>query len=212
MADVINYTSTVDISDVNDEIWFDIINRTITPKNPESIEDALVQNDANSRNFGFMIQRHFEDVDLSTKKIRVHYVNSLNMHDIGDTHSMEIVGDNQDVIVFRWKITDKVCIEAGTLKFAVEFYDDAGYELYSKSTTINITEGIYTIGEIPEPDDWYKTFKKELADMRQQIDSFENEVLDYATLIDQTTGVGYKLYVSDGKLMLAEIALEESEV
>lgn len=178
------YEPTIDISDVDDGIWFDIINRTITPKKPDSIEDALVQNDANSRNFGFMIQRYFENEDLSTKKFRIHYINSVNMHDVCEAHSVSVVGVDANVVSFRWKITNKVCIEAGTLKFAVEIYDDNGYEWYSKSTTINIIEGIYTVGEIPEPDDWYVTFKREIADMQDQISKITNGKSAYEVAVD----------------------------
>lgn len=173
MADITNYTPTVDVSDVNDEVWFDIINRTITPKNPDAIEDILVQNDANSRNFGFMIQRYFEEEDLSTKQIRIHYVNSLNMHDIAEAHSIEIVGNSQDVLSFKWLVGNKACVEAGAMKFAVEFYDNEGYELYTKAITVNITEGIYVAGEIPNPDDWYVTFKREL----NELSNMYNEII-----------------------------------
>jgi exopolysaccharide biosynthesis protein len=168
-----DYEPIISVTDANDEVWFNIINRTITPQNATSIEDVLVQNDSNSRNFGFHIQRYFENEDLSTKKIRIHYVNSLNLHDIAEAHSVETVGDNENILSFKWLIDEKVCIEAGTLKFAVEFYDDDGYELNTKSITINITEGLYVTGEIPEPDNWYKTFKKELADMQQQINEIK---------------------------------------
>ena len=167
----VDYEPSVDIQDVNDEIWFDIINRTITPKEGQDLKDVLVQNDANSRNFGFMIQRYFEDDDLSTKNIRVHYVNSLNQHDISAVHSINIVGTNSDVLSFMWLVGNKVCIETGNVQFAIEFYDDDGYELYTKPTMVKIEQGIYTVGEIPEPDDWYKLFKQELLDIQNNIDA-----------------------------------------
>lgn len=167
----VDYEPSVDIQDANDEIWFDIINRTITPKEGQDLKDVLVQNDANSRNFGFMIQRYFEDDDLSTKNIRVHYVNSLNQHDISAVHSINIVGTNSDVLSFMWLVGNKVCVETGNVQFAIEFYDDDGYELYTKPTMVKIEQGIYTVGEIPEPDDWYKLFKKELLDIQNNIDA-----------------------------------------
>lgn len=157
----IDYPETIDIQDANDEIWFDIINRTITPKEGQVLKDILVQNDANSRNFGFMIQRYFENVDLFTKSIRIHYVNSLNQHDSNIAHSVKIVSDNEDVISFMWLITDKVCIETGNVEFAVEFFDTDGYDWFTKPTKVTVEQGIYTIGEITVPDDWYKIIRDE---------------------------------------------------
>lgn len=155
---VIDYPNSVDIQEVNDEIWFDIINRTITLKEGQSVKDILVQNDANSRNFGFMIQRYFEMEDLSTKNIRIHYVNSLNQSDFAEAHSIEIVGDNEDVLSFQWLISAKVCLEIGNVKFAIEFWDNDGYALFTTPMMITVSESVYSFGTIPDPeDDWYKS-------------------------------------------------------
>lgn len=154
---LIDYPNSVDIQEVNDEIWFDIINRTITLKEGYSQEDILVQNDANSRNFGFMIQRHFELTDLSEKKIRIHYVNSLGEHDYEYAHSIQVVGTNEDVLSFQWKVGSKVCLEIGNVEFAVEFYDDDGYALFTTPMMITISKSVCTFGNIPEPSGgWYE--------------------------------------------------------
>ena len=153
----IDYPNSVDIQEVNDEIWFDIINRTITLKEGYSQEDILVQNDANSRNFGFMIQRYFELEDLSEKKIKIHYVNSLGQHDYEPAHSIEIVGTNDDVLSFQWKVGSKVCLEVGNVEFAIEFYDDNGYALFTTPMMITISKSVCTFGNIPEPEGgWYE--------------------------------------------------------
>lgn len=167
----IDYPNPIDIQDVNDEIWFEIINRTITLKEGSSAEDILVQNDANSRNFGFVIQRYFENEDLSTKKIKVHYVNSLGQHDCDELHSIEVVGDNDDVISFMWLVSKEVCVEAGNIEFAIEFYDDNGYDWFTKPTQLSVSQGIYTIGEIDTSSDWYKIFRDSKLDKDQGVEN-----------------------------------------
>ena len=167
----IDYPNPIDIQDVNDEIWFDIINRTITLKEGYSSEDILVQNDANSRNLGFVIQRYFENEDLSTKKIKIHYINSLGQHDCDDIHSQEIVGDNDDVLSFMWLVSKEVCVEAGNIEFAIEFYNDDGYDWFTKPTQLSVSQGIYTIGEIDTSDDWYKIFRDSKLDKNQGVEN-----------------------------------------
>lgn len=175
----IDFEEEVNITDVYDEIWFNIINRTITPKDDTKMQDVLVQNDANSRNLCFMIQRYFEDEDLSEKNIRIHFVNSLNQHDYSDAHTIEICGIDDDVLSFKWLVDNKVCRETGNVKFAIEFYDSTtGYELFTKPTIIQVEEGIYTVGEMQENVDWYQTLRNEVADLKQQVEDLENAGID----------------------------------
>ena len=175
----IDYPNSIDVQEVNDEIWFDIINRTITLKEGQSIQDILVQNDANSRNFGFMIQRYFENEDLSTKNIRIHYVNSLNQHDFAFAHSIEVVGENKDVLSFQWLISAKVCLEVGNVQFAIEFYDENGYALFTTPAMVSVSKGVYTLGSIPDPDyDWVKSFAESMAgkeDKRNRVKEISND-------------------------------------
>lgn len=183
----IDYPESVDIQDLNDEVWFDIVNRTVTPKESKMLDDVLVQNDANSRNFGFMIQRYFENIDLSTKSIRIHYVNSLNEHDKSNAHSIKIVGGNQDVISFMWLIEDKVCIETGNVEFAIEFYDTDGFSWFTKPTNIKVTQGIYTVGEIVAPEDWYKILRNECDDKLDKNQGADNK--DKVMVVDENGNV-----------------------
>ena len=149
----IDYEFLTSVTDINDEVWFEIKNRTITPLNKESIIDVLVQSDGNSRNFGFFIQRYFENEDLSTKRIRIHYINSLNQHDMSSAHSIQVVCVEKDVVSFKWLISKKVCLESGDMKFAVEFYDDdEEYQLFTKPTTVHIVEGLDDYVQIEEPE------------------------------------------------------------
>ena len=174
----IDYPETINIQDVNDEIWFDIINRTITPKIQQISEDILVQNDANSRNLGFMIQRYFENEDLSKKRIRIHYVNSLNQHDVASAHSIKVVGDVEEVVSFQWLISDKVCAEGGNIQFAIEFYNDnEEYRLFTKPTVIGVTKGICTVGEFIEPEsDWFKEYSSRMNILESNMKSFNEAV------------------------------------
>ena len=174
----IDYEFLTSVVDVNDEVWFEIQNRTITPLNKEGIIDALVQNDANSRNFGFYIQRYFEDEDLSTKRIRIHYVNSLNQHDMVSAHSINVVGDEQDVVSFKWLISKKVCLESGNMKFAIEFYnDDESYQLFTKTTYVNIVEGLDDYIQIEEPEsDWLNEYSTRMNKLESYVKGFEDAV------------------------------------
>lgn len=174
----IDYPNSVDIQEINDEIWFDIINRTIILKDGYSQQDMLVQNDANSRNLGFMIQRYFESEDLSTKRIRIHYVNSLNQHDIASAHSIEVVGDEEDVISFQWLISDKVCAEGGNIQFAIEFYNNTEtYRLFTKPITIGVEKGICTVGEFIEPEsDWFKEYSSRMNVLESRMDEIDEAI------------------------------------
>ena len=174
----IDYPNSVDIQELNDEIWFDIINRSIVLKDGYSQTDMLVQNDANSRNLGFMIQRYFEGEDLSTKRIRIHYVNSLNQHDVASAHSIEVVGESEDVISFQWLVSDKVCAEGGNVQFAIEFYNDSEkYRWFTKPTSIGIEKGICTVGEFIEPEsDWFREYSARMNILEANMKSFNQAV------------------------------------
>ena len=174
----IDYEFLTSVTDINDEVWFEINNRTITPLNKESIIDVLVQNDGNSRNFGFFIQRHFENEDLSTKRIRIHYINSLNQHDMTSAHSIETVGLEQDIVSFKWLVSKKVCLESGDVKFAIEFYDDdESYQLFTKPTTIHIVEGLDDYVQITEPDsDWLGEYSTRMNKLESYVKGFKDAV------------------------------------
>ena len=174
----IDYEFLTSVTDINDEVWFEIKNRTITPLNKESIIDVLVQSDGNSRNFGFFIQRYFENEDLSTKRIRIHYINSLNQHDMSSAHSIEVVGVEKDVVSFKWLISKKVCLESGDMKFAVEFYDDdEEYQLFTKPTTVHIVEGLDDYIQIEEPEsDWLNEYSTRMNKLESYVKGFEDAV------------------------------------
>lgn len=185
----IDYPNSVDVQEVNDEIWFDIINRTITLKEGQSIQDVLVHNDANSRNFGFMIQRYFEAEDLSTKNIRIHYINSLNQSDFAEAHSIEIVGDNEDVLSFQWLIGAKVCLEVGNVSFAIEFWDDSGYALFTTPMKVSISESIDSFSTIPDPEEnWYESL---IAKIKNTEDDLQDYVDNKLANVDTTEIYSY---------------------
>lgn len=184
----IDYPNSVDIQEVNDEIWFDIINRAITLKEGQDIQDILVQNDAKSRNFGFMIQRYFEMEDLSTKNIRIHYVNSLNQSDFAEAHTIELVGENEDILSFQWLISAKVCLEVGNVKFAIEFWDDDGYALFTTPMMVTVSESVYSFGTIPDPEEtWYKKLLESIAQLDERLVLLED---DYTQALKLLGGAG----------------------
>ena len=174
----INYEPIISVTDVNDEVWFDIVNRTILPKNEENIEDALVKNDKNSRNFGFHIQRYFEDEDLSTKKIRIHYVNSLGQPDIASAHSIGIIDSDEEVLSFKWLVGKKACLEGGDMKFAIEFYNTTEtYSLFTKPIVISVAEGIDNDISIIEPEyEWFSEYSARMNVLEENMESFNRAV------------------------------------
>ena len=174
----INYEPIISVTDVNDEVWFNIINRTIVPQDKESIVDALVKNDKNSRNFGFHIQRYFEDEDLSTKRIRVHYVNSLGQADISSASSIKVADNVDEVLTFKWIVSKNACLESGEMQFSIEFYNtDETYSLCTKPITINVAEGIDGIRTTEPESEWFSEYSARLNILEDNMNSF-NEAVD----------------------------------
>lgn len=91
---------------------------------------VTVENDTNAETIYFAINRYFDDVDLSTKKILIKYQNSIGelyYDDAIDIHIETI--DGIEKVVFGWKITQFATMVSGVLMIQIMIYsyNDDGY-------------------------------------------------------------------------------------
>lgn len=141
------------VEDLDDTIIFDIINRSVFVRD---YKDIVVKEDANSRNIHFRIQRYFEDTDLSTKTIKIFYVNASGNADFSFVHDIEVT---EDELRFQWLISSKVCLKEGAVKFKVNFSSDDGYDWNSLQGNLFVSDSLSEYGSIPEPgNDWYDSW------------------------------------------------------
>lgn len=98
---------------------FIIDNRSINV--PVGIQDIAISGDTNSRTLEFTIERFFDGVDLTTKKVQVNYTNAEKL--TGSTQC--VIGTvDTEYFTFKWTIGSATLYSAGKVYFAVEFYEE----------------------------------------------------------------------------------------
>ena len=163
----------------DDYIWFAIDDRNIrllgkpifNNKNEqiriEYPEDFLVQGDNYSRTFCFVLQRYYEDIDLSTCTAKLHF----NLPESGQMYYPQaenlIIHSLENVCYFICKLPQQISLIPGEISFSVCIYKNST-RIRTKSYIFNVPATTIASGEsdIEEPElDWKENIEAKVTEL-----------------------------------------------
>lgn len=195
-----------DVYNTDERFVIDPSKRTITQK---SGKNKLIRGDHNSECFAFEIPRYVDGHDMSLcNSVKIHYINqSSNKSDTStgpyEVRDLTVNPDDNETVIFSWKISRNVTKYAGTVNFSVEFRCTSGSIVeYEWNTDIfnSITISDRIINDSSE-------IVEEYVDILEQ---WRNELVaaggsNASVFIDTETGKSYKLSVVNGSLTMSEV-------
>lgn len=176
LENIQNNTAIMDeiVPGVPELIEIDLNSRTITL--PSAFKDFLsVETDHYSETVYFIVDRYFDDIDLSKKTIVIEYINAAGESRIfpvcwRDTKTYK--DDNK--MLFAWSLSGDATRAAGQIQFAVKFYSLEynkelaqyyyTYNLATQVCTGNILHGIENAEAIEDQYGYTDDVVKELFD------------------------------------------------
>ncbi|MBR1445009.1 MAG: hypothetical protein IJ583_15930, partial [Firmicutes bacterium] len=147
MDELKNLTINADIDEI-----FAINNKEIAP--PKEYSDVVVMGDNKSNSLFFKINRYIDGVDLLGKTFQIFYVNADNYSDIVP---VDKIIENDDCIIFSWKLDSNVTHSAGKVQFIVRI-SSANYVWKSKPSSIDVVE---TLDDTINPNNYESTWAEE---------------------------------------------------
>lgn len=145
-----------------------------------------VVGDCNSEMVSFLVPKFIDSHNIfecSEKKI---FWKNKEAFTEGESDAFEVVESDEDHLKIQWLISDKIAANAGEITFALQIsdYDEDGTLIYRWKTIDG--EGI----------------RIESTQFGESV----NETIQksFVKLVDQTTGEKYKLYVTNGKLLMGK--------
>jgi hypothetical protein len=145
---------TVEDITTSDYTTFTVTNRIINiPLNTF----MTIEGDSNSRIIRFEFNRYFDGLDLSTKDVRVRYINALNQSGytvISDT-TIEV-----STLSFLWTVPSNVSVADGIVSIQVDYYDLVGtdviYRWQTLSTSLEVIKTLEVGADATSPDYTYQ--------------------------------------------------------
>ncbi len=142
-----------------EKLCFQIFNRTITIDT--TIKHIVVQGDTNSRRITFELARYFDEIDLSTKQMRVYYINAEKKFGTTPIESFSISEEDESRLFVTWLVEGGLTTAAGDIAFALDFYevDADDFIIYRWQTTaahFNVAKAISALEGATEPDYRYQ--------------------------------------------------------
>lgn len=140
---------------ISTELFFKVYNRTI--EIGTGVKDIVVQGDTNSRKLTFELDRYFDDIDLSTKSIRIYYINADGKFGYFPIDNAAINPTDEEKMTIVWVMDGTVTAKDGNVSFAIDFYetDGDGVIVYRWQTTaahFNIEKAIAALEAAQDPD------------------------------------------------------------
>ena len=189
--DITDYSSTESHIVVNAD-------RTITV--PDELKSIAVQYDNNVETVTFDCPRYWDEHDFSTMNIYINYMRSDGHR--GQYHAKNVSIDDSDksMIHFEWTVSNDATLSSGKLSFLVcikNLETDIQPHWNSRlNQDLTVAPGMELYDQEAEqsPD--------VIEMMLVRLDNLERA--NAIVLIDQNTGIDYKLYVVNSKLMITE--------
>lgn len=167
-------------------------------------EQISIKGESLSQYILFKINRYYDGIDLTEKKIRIHYELSDGAGSEDDAINVRY---NDTDIKFGWAIPEYATRNAGTIKVFIWVYGTApngeDYILKTKTLDYEILDS-QNIGEgIVQPDEnWYTSFVRQITVYVEQAKASENKAkqsetnakasetktLEYKNSVEQTVG------------------------
>lgn len=135
------------VIDGDNHFIIDAITRAVT--NAESKKTILMQNDHNSEQFTFEINKLVEGHDMTLcNKVEVHYINedsnkknkNVGVYEVTDMRESE---EDPDRLIFSWLVSENATLYAGSLRFLIVFSCiEKGDVTYRWNTNVNASISI----------------------------------------------------------------------
>lgn len=158
---LLSLATTLDSS--QNEIMIPITNRDINI--PLDLEDIVVQGDVNSRVIIFTLPRYFDNVDLSKKTLKIHFIFKDKTQGYDNLTNI-IIDESLDIFTCQWKMSKEATIKNGELSFLIEASEQDSenriiYRWQTKPAIITIETGISGVSYISyTPDKHLRNFIK----------------------------------------------------
>lgn len=176
------------VSDTEEAIIVNVATRDFTlPKGFQPIIGVV--GDKNSEVVSFKIDRYIDSHDISECAVhRVYWKNEeAGTKGHFDIEDIKLTETDENTVLLGWLIDDDVTASPGEISFSLRFedYDEDGQCTYR----------------------WNTFYGGDLIILENDVDDEEEPTTirkSYVALTDQTTGEKFKVYVSNGKLMMEE--------
>lgn len=140
-----------DNGEYTDDMIFEI--DYVTKKLQAVKDQTMVSGENRSQFIRFVVDRYYDGIDLSTKRIQIIYLTEAGHSDINPAVCVE---RNDEQIRFGWIVPGAACYNVGTLAFSVEFVGD-DYTLKTRTCEVEVFDGLNGGEVIPVPEEkvWY---------------------------------------------------------
>lgn len=136
---------------------------------------SSIQGEAISQYVEFIMPRYYDNIDLSTKSLSIHY----EMDEAGSEVAPINVYKSQDHIKFGWLVPANATLKEGILSFGVWARGYVGGEEYvwkSRTSSYRIEKSLIIGSGIPQPDeDWYLQFVRQMDGKVSQASQFADD-------------------------------------
>ena len=189
--------SSIDFSnDLNDLVIFYIDKKEIHYlKEEDKNKDLLVKGDSLSRKFCFIIQKYFEDMDMSTTYPSIlftngnvqHFSSKYSSYDRSETgyfsnwfglESGTEELQNEKFIYFIWTVIPEFSLENGRNSLSILLKTDNNYRFITKPVEVKVADTL-TIIDMPnipseEEGDKFADLDQAIIDIRQSLNEKQN--------------------------------------
>lgn len=158
---------------------------------PDELKNIGVAGDHLAETIYFQCPRFFDDIDLTTHKCIIRFINSGNEYGEADAVDIE---PGTDYIKFGWSIDNRVTRYSGAVNFTVQFEtvsDGIKYQWQTTPATLNVLAGLNIEQAITDKDDSVlRALTKRIEDLEKQMSELVNVNTDITQLsekIDKNT-------------------------
>ena len=144
----------------------------------------IVCGDTNSNMLTFEINRYYDNVDLSTKTIRIIVKNELGMF----TENAVNVQYTDELLRFSWILSDSVTYKSGTVSAAIAFVGTEAEQNYALKTVpfdLNIDGSLELMELQSQHKNWFSQVECRLLKLEQDKTNFETSEIDFLLEFEQ---------------------------
>lgn len=192
------------VYNTDEHFLIDGVTRAITQ---QSGKTRLMQYDHNSERYEFEMPRYIDSHDMSLcNRVQIHFINvgsgGSSSSDVYKVTDLIASPTDDNVIIFSWLVSQNATMYSGSLNFLIQFacVQNDGTVDYLWHT--DICKGISVSSGFTNSENVVEQYSDILMQWEHQL---FGAGYGSTLLIDTSTGVEYKLYVENGKLMMTEV-------
>ena len=157
-----------------------IYNIDLNKRTIETPEFLSVERDHNSETIFFLIDRFYDNVDLSTMTCVIQYINAKGegrLYPVPFYDTLTYSKDNK--ILFPWCIEGEATKAAGDIQYSIRFYrinESGDAFVYNLNTLPTSSKILYGMNVLDNNDDYYFT-NQVIEDIYARLDAYSREDL-----------------------------------